>query len=98
MIIAKSGTARSLATIQLPTPLHYDLEHFVHGTQCVFSKFMQDIIGNTALIKACRYGHVETAKVLLDHGANVEHQNNVSIKGFVSQMLSYLATSVLNPS
>ena len=51
---------------------------FVHETQCVFSKHMQDEDGNTALIQACRYGHVETARVLLDHGANVDHQNNVS--------------------
>ena len=30
--------------------IHYDLEHFVHGTQCMFSKLMQDEDGNTALI------------------------------------------------
>ena len=76
MIIEQSGTARSLATVQLPTP---------PGTFCAWDsvcvlKFMQDIIGNTALIKACRHGHIETAKVLLDYGANVEHQNNVSIR------------------
>ena len=41
----------------------------------VFSKFMQDKYGDTALIQACRHGDVETAMVLLDHGANVDHQN-----------------------
>ena len=58
--------------------IHYDLEHLVCGTQCMFSKFIQDMIGNTALIRACQGGHVETARVLLDHGAVVDHQNNVS--------------------
>jgi ankyrin repeat protein len=57
---------------------HYDLKHFVHVTQCVFSKLMQDEDGDTPLIIACRWGHVETARVLLDHGANVDQQNNVS--------------------
>ena len=44
---------------------------------CVL-KHIQDESGNTALIKACYGGHVETARVLLDHGADVDHQNNVS--------------------
>ena len=43
----------------------------------MFSKLVQDKLGNTALIKACQYGRVETARVLLDHGANVDHQNKV---------------------
>jgi ankyrin repeat protein len=46
----------------------------VHVTQCLFSKPMQDEDGNTPLIKACRYGDVETARFLLDHGANVDQQ------------------------
>ena len=57
--------------------IHYDLEHFVHGTQCVFSNLTQDEDGDTALIKACQGGHVETARLLLDHGANMDHQNKV---------------------
>ena len=40
---------------------------------------MQDKDGSIALIKACEDGYVETARVLLDHGANVDQQNNVSI-------------------
>ena len=52
----------------------------MHGTQCVFTKLVQDEDGDTALIKACWNGHAETARVLLDHGANVDHQNNVSSK------------------
>ena len=40
---------------------------------------MQDGDGNIALIKACRNGHVETARVLLDHKANIDYQNNVNI-------------------
>ena len=47
-------------------------------TQCVFSKLMQDGDGDTPLIRACRRGHVETARVLLKHGANVDQQSNVS--------------------
>ena len=39
---------------------------------------MQDKDGSIALIKACEDGYVETARVLLDHGANVDQQNNVS--------------------
>ena len=48
------------------------------GTQCVFSKLMQDNVGNTALIEACEGGHVETARMLLDYGTNIDHQTNVS--------------------
>ena len=43
---------------------------------CVF-KLMQDEDGDTALIKACRHGHIETARVLLDHGAIVNYKNKV---------------------
>ena len=41
---------------------------------CMWS---QDEWGNTALMEACRGGHVETARILLDHGANVDYQNGV---------------------
>ena len=44
----------------------------------MFSKLMQDENGDTALIKACEGGHFETARVLLDYGANVDQQNIVS--------------------
>ena len=50
----------------------------MHVTQCVFSKLMQDGDGNTPLIRACRGRHVETARVLVEHRANVDKQNNVS--------------------
>ena len=52
--------------------------NFVYVTQCVFSKLMQDEGGNTPLIQACQRGHVETARVLLKHGAKVDQQDNVS--------------------
>ena len=64
--------------IQSHVYIYYDLEHFVHVTQCVFSKLMQGEDGNTPLIDACQLGHVETVRVLLKHGANVDKQNNVS--------------------
>ena len=38
---------------------------------------MQDERGNSALIEACQGGHVETARILLDHGANLHYQNGV---------------------
>ncbi len=49
----------------------------LHEIQCVFSKLMQDGDGNTALIMTCERGCVETARVLLDHGANVDYRNKV---------------------
>ena len=39
---------------------------------------MQDESGDTPLIQSCRRGHVETARVLVEHRANVDQQNNVS--------------------
>ena len=47
------------------------------GLSVCILKLMQDKWGDTALIKACQRGHVETATVLFDHGANVNHQNKV---------------------
>jgi ankyrin repeat protein len=38
---------------------------------------MQTNDANTALIIACDRGRIETAKVLLDHGAYVNQQNKV---------------------
>ena len=57
--------------------IYYDMEHYVHGTRCAFLKLMQDKNGDTALIKACEGGHVETVRVLLDHEAIVDQQNKV---------------------
>jgi ankyrin repeat protein len=37
----------------------------------------QDEWGNAALSRACVDGYVETARVLLDHGAYVDQQNKV---------------------
>ena len=64
--------------LQSQVCVHYDLEHFAHVTQYVFSKLMQDESGDTPLIRACQGGHVETARVLIEHRANVDQQNNVS--------------------
>ena len=44
----------------------------------LFSKFIQDEDGDTPLIKVCRGGHIETARVLVEHGADVDQQNDVS--------------------
>jgi ankyrin repeat protein len=48
----------------------------MHVTQCLFSKLMQDVNGNTPLIDAYQRGLVETARVLLDHGAATDYRNN----------------------
>ena len=50
----------------------------MHWTWCV-SNNIQDYDGNTALIEASQNGHAETAKVLLNHGANIHYQNRVRI-------------------
>ena len=39
---------------------------------------MQSMNGNTGLIKACGCGHVETARILLEHGAVVDYRNKVT--------------------
>jgi ankyrin repeat protein len=44
--------------------------------------FIQDKYGETALHNACQGGHAETARVLLDHGASVDLQNEVSQLSF----------------
>ena len=55
-----------------------DLEHLKLGFSMMsFIQLVQDDEGNTALIQACQGGHVKTARVLLDHGANVNYQNKV---------------------
>ena len=47
---------------------------------CVaLSQLMQDWYKETALIEACYYGHLETAKLLLHRGAVVNHQNRVRV-------------------
>ena len=45
--------------------------------QCVFSKLIQDVDGDTALITACEHGFVKIARVLLDNRAAMDHQNKV---------------------
>ncbi len=41
---------------------------------------MQDNYGDTALSQACYSGYVETVRILLEHGANIDHQNDVSVE------------------
>ena len=40
-------------------------------------KLIQDDDSGDAVIQACQDGCVETATVLLDHGAHVDYQNEV---------------------
>ena len=61
----------------------------------MFTKLIQDEDGDTFLIKACQRGHVETARVLLDHGANVDHQNNV--RGRTQILANWLRLSSIIP-
>ena len=43
------------------------------------SQLMQDEFGETALIAASQEGHLTTAALLLDHGADVNKQNKVRL-------------------
>ena len=43
------------------------------------SQLMQDEFGETALIAASHQGHLSTAALLLDHGADVNKQNKVRL-------------------
>ena len=54
---------------------------------CVFITLMQDENHNTSMMEACYGGHVETARVLLEHRAIVNYRNKVmpSIKGLLSR-------------
>ena len=38
---------------------------------------VQNEFGQTALITACKVGHIDTARVLLDHGAIIDFQDKV---------------------
>ena len=51
---------------------------FVVHVLCDFL-YIQNEYGETALFGACRGGHAETARVLLDHGINMDCQNKVSL-------------------
>ena len=52
---------------------HLVLLFFISGNLC----FMQQECNDTSLAIACIQGHIDTAKVLLDHGAIVDHPNAV---------------------
>ena len=54
---------------------HHIITFCAWDSVCMSSKLMQD--AESALITACQWGHVETARVLLDHGAIVDRQNKV---------------------
>ena len=41
---------------------------------------VQNYYEETALFNACRCGHAETAKVLLDRGAIVDYQDDVRVR------------------
>ena len=53
----------------------------------VLSQLMQDEFGNTALIAASQEGHLSTAALLLDHGADVNKQNKVRLLLYVHSQL-----------
>ena len=44
---------------------------------CIFITLMQDENHNTSMMEACCGGHVETARVLLEHRAIVNYRNKV---------------------
>ena len=45
----------------------------------VLPQLMQNELGDTALIAAVNQGHLSTAALLLDHGADVNKQNKVRL-------------------
>ena len=49
------------------------------STLCVFFNPVQGEHGNVALMEACQYGQIERATVLLEHGADVNCQDEVKI-------------------
>ena len=55
---------------------------FIHtcSLACVvLSQLMQNEFGETALIAVTAHGHITTAALLLDHGADVNKQNKVRL-------------------
>ena len=50
----------------------------VLGFTSITDIFFQDEFGNTALIGACQNGHINTTRILLNHGAYVDKQNKVN--------------------
>ena len=48
---------------------------------------MQNIFGESPLIGAAHYGQVATCKILIEHGATVDYQNNVSCTSCVCATL-----------
>lgn len=50
--------------------------------------WIQDELGDTALIEACDGGHVGTATLLIDYGARVDYKNKVSLKNMQNVEIS----------
>ena len=46
-------------------------------TMLKFSQLMQNMFGDTALFAACSQGRLDTAAVLIKHGATVNNLNKV---------------------
>ena len=53
---------------------------------------IQNEWGNTALIAACQWGHADTARILIEKGADVVYRNKV----FVDSMVTCLLNCLLN--
>ena len=51
----------------------------LHVCSLAFSNLMQNKLGETALMTASAYGHLETAKLLLERGALVNFQRKVRV-------------------
>ena len=75
------------ADVNLPN----DVSYSVANKWSNYNKMLwwiQDKLGDTALIEACDGGHVDTAALLIDYGARVDYKNKVSLKNMQNIKIS----------
>lgn len=65
------------AEVDLPTDVSSDTESG-HIAIVILNNTTQDDYGFTALGIACQEGHIEVARLLIDHGAAIDYRNKVS--------------------
>ena len=66
------------APTEVQSHIHLSLHKLLHLH--VWSRFISNQDGDTALLLACRYGHLSVSKQLIDNEANVNYQNDVNVR------------------